>query len=685
MNSPLKNLFYPSSVCVPGASSKEKSIGYELLRSIKSYGFKGSIYPVNPNTGEILGIKCYPAISDIPGHVDSAIVAVPNKYVEDTIDELLSKGVKTIILITAGFKEVGGQGGRKERQIAEKIKAAGGRLVGPNCMGVISTLNEIKLNATFVAEKPEIGSTAFLSQSGAIGAAVLNSLRDTDIKFAHFISVGNKADVSELDMLRFWTEDKNIKTITMYLESFEEGESFVRLMDEMDKVKPLIILKAGRSEAGKKAALSHTGALGTSDKVVDAILNQFGVIRAETLNDLFNTAKGFENFPVPAGKNVAIVTNAGGPAILAADSLEKNGLRIADLSDETKTKLRSIVRPEGSVQNPVDLLPGGTPDQYKDVINILINDIGVDSVISIFVEPVMVSAFDVVEKVNSINKAKPVMQAVMPLPEFWEQYRTQSVYKKPLFKNPEDPAKVISNILFFFNSGKRKNILRVVDQNNLNIKEHGILSQQEMLKITSKYNIPVPESVICQPGSAAAAASKIGYPLAVKGLTEKINHKSDAGAVFIGIKDGNELEEAEQKIENNFSGHDVSSYRLLLQKYIKAKHELVIGGLRDNTFGPVVMFGTGGKYIEVLDDVSIKSAYLTESDIDDMIASTKIGKILKGVRGETGINPERIKNLIRSAAQMLLDNEEILEFDFNPVIVTEAGDLFAVDLRMRAV
>ena len=390
INKSLSNIFYPKSVCIAGASSKEKSIGYELLKSINTYGYTGKLFPVNPKAETILGYKCYKSIKDIKARIDLGIIVVPKAFAEEAIDQLLAKGVKTIVLITAGFKETGPEGELAEKRIFEKIRNCGARLVGPNCMGVITTFTDIQLNATFVAEKPESGHTAFLSQSGAIGAAILNSLRESDIRFGHFISVGNKADISENDLLDFWNDDPRIKTITMYLESFSDGETFIGKFTGHLVKKPVIILKAGKTSAGIKAASSHTGALGTSNKVVNALLEQFGIIRVNNLNGLFNTAKGFENFPTPKGNRIAVVTNAGGPAILAVDELENRNLVLAHLSPNTRLKLREIVHPEGSVNNPVDLLPGGNAHQFKQVNEIILNDENVDAVISIFVEPVMV-------------------------------------------------------------------------------------------------------------------------------------------------------------------------------------------------------------------------------------------------------------------------------------------------------
>lgn len=684
MNNEIKSFFYPSKITVVGASQKEKSIGYELLNSIKSYGFKGGIFPVNPNTDSLLGYKCYSSIMDLPDGIDLAIIVVPKQYVDDSIDKLLLKNIKSIILITAGFKEVSKEGAAFEQKIINKIKAASARLVGPNCMGVINTLDDIKLNATFVAEKPEVGCTAFLSQSGAIGAAVLNSLRETDIKFGHFISVGNKSDINENDLLEFWRTDANIKTIALYLESFVEGESFLKIISKENNSKPVIILKAGRTNEGIKAALSHTGAIGTSDRVVDAVLNQFGVIRVNTLTELFNTSKGFENFPPPAGNRIAVVTNAGGPAILTVDALGSKGLILAKLKEVTKNALRKVVHAEGSVNNPVDLLPGGTAEHYKLVNEILLSDEHVDAVISIFVEPVMVKPMEVVESVNSIESSKPIFQVVMPLPEFWENYRTNSIYKKPLFKNPEEPAEIISNILFYINKNKKHRDILPAQNFGFNLMhENSVVSQESVRLLLNHYNIPLVSTKFISAGEINKHMEDFVYPIVLKGISKNLIHKSELNAVKINIKSINELLESEMEILENFKNHGLELDGFLVQPYIKARFELLIGGFRDPAFGPIIMFGTGGKYVEVYNDTAIISAHINDYDIEELIASTKMGRLLEGVRGEKAFDKSKVKDIIKSAAQMMLDNPSILEFDFNPVIISEHDLITAVDVRIK--
>jgi acetate---CoA ligase (ADP-forming) len=678
---PLHNFFYPKSICLAGASSKEKNIGYELLNSIKRYGFRGKVFPVNPRVNSILGYICYKTIEEINENIDLGIVVVPKTLAEDSIDQLISKGVKSIILITAGYKETGPEGELAERRIIEKIKKSGVRLAGPNCMGVINTFEENKLNATFAAEKPETGHIAFLSQSGAIGAAVLNSLRESGIRFGHFISVGNKADISENDLLKFWNEDERIKTLTFYLESFSNGEFFIKDFVENKIDKPVIILKTGKSASGIKAAASHTGALGSSDKVVKAVLNQFGIIKADNLNELFNTAKGFENYPIPGGNRIAIVTNAGGPSILAVDKLEEEDLVLAQLTEKTKNKLKQIVHPEGSCANPIDLLPGGSAEQFKLVNQILLDDVNVDGIISIFVEPVMVSPFEVAEGINSLITNKPMMQVTMPLPEFWEKYRLDSLYKLPIFRNPEDPVEVMSNMLFYSRNKRKKERLlpKIKIQGKYN---PGFLAQHEIESILNDYNIPKVISLLISP-IEVNGISGLQFPICLKGISKNVIHKSELNAVIININSYDELYESASKIESNFESAGFTIEKFLIQPYLHIKYELLAGGFRDPSFGPMVMFGSGGKYVEILKDVAMKSAYLSEDDIEDLLNRTKAGAIISGVRGEKGVNLSVIKSLIKNSAQMILDNKNILEFDFNPVIVTEDNNIFTVDARIK--
>lgn len=684
MSTVFDKFFYPKTICIIGASSKPKSLGYELTKSVLEYGYTGKLFLVNPKADEIFGIKCFPTISEINENIDLAILMVPKSFVEESLIELLNKKVEAIILITAGFKETGNAGAEAEKRIIELIKKSEARLVGPNCMGIINSHSQIKMNATFVAEKPQRGNLAFCSQSGAIGAAVLNSLRETDIRFGHFISVGNKADVNELDLLDYWNNNDDIKVMCFYLESFVDGEGFIKYFNNNQINKPVIILKGGRTESGIKAASSHTGAIASSDKVVDSVLKQFGIIRVDDLNDMFNTAKGFEDFPIPKGNRVAIVTNAGGPAILTVDSLEKNCLTLAELSETTRDNLRNIVHPEGSVNNPVDLLPGGSAEQFKSVVEILLENEKVDSVISIFVEPIMVKALPVVEGINEIQTTKPVFQIVMPLPEFWEEYRKQSKSKKPLFRFAEDVPVVIKNMLSFSNSDFGKNrITQNLSESKLDLSLYKgkFLNQSLTDKLACEYSIPLVEQKILSVNEIQKV--EIKYPIVLKAIGEEIVHKSEFNAVILDIKNNTQLKDSVENLQINLNKHGINLEKVLIQSYLKTKFELLIGAFRDHSFGPMLMFGSGGKYVEYLDDTAMCSAYINDNDIENLINSTRIGKIIKGVRGEKSVNINVLKTVIKNLAQMIVDYNEITEVDINPLIVSEGNEIYAVDIRIK--
>jgi len=609
---------------------------------------------------------------------------VPKQFVEESIKQLTDKGTRALILITAGFKETGKDGEQDEKRILELVRNSNARLVGPNCMGIINTLPEIKMNATFVAEEPRNGKMAFCSQSGAIGAAVLNSLRETDIRFSQFISVGNKADVTENDLLEFWELDKNVSVITYYLESFEAGENFIKFFIDGKVTKPVIILKGGRTSSGIKAASSHTGALGSSDKVVDATMKQFGIIRADDLNDLFNTAKGFEDFPMLKGNRVAVVTNAGGPAILTVDTLERNNLTLADLTMETKSKLREIVQPQGSVNNPVDLLPGGTAEQFKQVNEILVEDKNVDAIISVFVEPIMVKALPVIEEINDIISEKPIFQIVMPLPEFWQEYRNESKTKRALFRRPEDPAVVINNLLKFKN--KKISTGRIQPETSikdfkLNEKVGKFLSQTDVTELCNHYNLPIIKDDILSYDELIK--KHIHFPVVLKAVGEKIIHKTDLKGVVLNIKTKEELIKTAEEMIWHFSSEKIQLDSFLIQPFLKSKFELLVGAFRDPSFGPMIMFGSGGKYVEYIEDTVMRSAFLTDNDINKMIDSTKIGRIIRGVRGEKSADMNFIKSVIKNLAQMMVNHKEITEVDLNPLLITSDNKIFAVDVRIK--
>jgi len=689
MDNSIRNFFYPHSICVAGASTKQFSIGNEVIKNIKLFNYTGKVFPINPKAESILGFKSYKSINEIYKVIDLAIVMVPKRFTVETINELLAKNVKSIILITAGFRETGEVGENLENEILQKIKNANARMVGPNCMGVINTVVNTNLNATFISEMPNTGKIAFQSQSGALGAVILNSLRESDTRFAHFISVGNKADMNENDFLQFWQGDKNIDVLTYYLESFDNGFEFIKPFLLNKAHKPVIILKAGKTKSGIRAAVSHTGALSCEDRVVDSLLKQAGIIRANNVNELFNTAKGFENFPIPVGNRVAIVTNAGGPSILATDKLDDEGLVLAELSEESKKKLREIVHPEGSVDNPVDLLPHGNEISFPAAIEIVLMDKNVDAVISLFVEPGFVDTMQVAKAINELKSEKPILQVIMPKPEFWEDYRKIPEPRKPIFRNPEDPAEVIANMLFYSKTkilraektNEIKNLFKLKNKNLFQF-ANGFINQNEVSKICMHYNFPLVSEILIDATQIKNAKIDF-YPVVIKGISKNVIHKSELNAVKLNIKDKEELIESANCIAENFIKKGFAVEQFLVQQFIKTKHEVLLGGYRDKSFGPIIMFGSGGRYVETMNDTAIRSAYITSVETEEMILSTAMGKILSGTRGEKSINMEEMIVLIQNASKMIIENEGIIEFDFNPIIVDKKNKLHAVDIRIK--
>lgn len=685
----LKNLFYPKNVCLLGASTKEKSIGYEILKCIKKSNFNGDVYPVNPKADEILGYKNYKNIDELPDNIDLCIVTLPKNIILENLMQILEKNIKNIIMITAGFREVGKEGKELEDKVLNLLKEKNIRMVGPNCMGIINTLSESILNATFVAEEPKKGAIAFASQSGALGAAILNSLRVTDIALGHFISMGNKADINENDLLEFWADDDNIKVITMYLESFVDGKNFLIKSYKCDK--PIIVLKSARSQAGQKAASSHTGALANSDDVVESVFKQFGILRAETTDELFNTAIAFDNLPPLKGKKIAIVTNSGGPGVICVDKLEKEGLELAQLSEQTIKQVKEIIHPEGSANNPIDLLPNGDAKGFYDVTNLVLKDENVDGVIVIFTEPIMVKPFDIVEAINSIESDKPILQVVFPLPEFWDQYKNESKFKKRLYRNVEDAVVILRNMYLYsqYKDKKHHSLQNDFDRKLQKLSlyrtaknfEGRYLSFEESFSLLNRYNLPIVNSIMVDKNQLESF--DVDYPLVLKAYSDDIIHKSDVGGVFVNITSREKLLECRDNIINNAKnfGHNVDKF--IVQRFVNIENEMLIGGFNDHSFGPMVMFGSGGKYVEILKDTQMRNAILTKDEILDMIKGTNIGKIIQGVRGEQGKDISKLVDIIENVASLLLDNDEVIELDLNPICYSRNGDLSIIDWRIK--
>ncbi len=703
MDSSLKKFFQPANLVLIGASSKPLSIGYEILKSVLNFGFKGKVFVVNPGINEILGVKCYESLDRIEEEIDLAVILVPKKFVLQSLSDCAKKKIKNVIVITAGFKETGEEGAKLEEELVKIAKQNKMRLVGPNCMGLINTEEDVRLNITFAAEVPKYSKIGFLSQSGALGAAILNTISLTGYTFNQFISVGNKTDVNENDVLDHWWKEDSVDVLTMYLESFENGRKFFDLAKEVTPSKPVIILKAARSDSGMRAALSHTGALATQDVLVNAMMNQCGIIRVENIDEMFATASALQKFSLPKGNRVAVITNAGGPAILCVDECDKNQLKLSDLSNETIEKLKQILIPEASFNNPIDMLPGAATEVYKQATEIVLEDKNVDAAIVIFVEPVMIDSFEVISALSSVQKksTKPVLISCFPLPIFWEKWKKEGDPNAVIYSDEvgiELPPKIIKNLCdraIYLNSQKtfqekeepKLDTKKIESIKKIIQKSDGrFLSQKEIQKICSILKLPFVKSVtVSNFTEAKMSLNKIHFPLVLKIESDEITHKSDVGGVIVGIQSKNELakafKELELRLKKKKSFDKITGYTL--QEFITNGIEVIIGGFRDESFGPVIMFGAGGKMVELIKDTNFALAPLNKEEAFSLIRRSKIYDLLIGYHGEKRIDVEFLADLIQICSELIFKVDEIKEFDVNPLILNpERGKSKIVDMRI---
>ncbi len=696
----IRNFLYPKSVLLVGASSKPKSIGYEILKSMISFGYKGKIFVINPKADEILGIKCNKSIEEINEPISLAIILVPRDLVFESIQACNQINIKNIIIITAGFKEVGEEGAILEEKIKLFAKENNIRLIGPNCMGLINADEEVRINATFAAEVPHYSPISFLSQSGALAAAVLNTIRETGYTFGDFVSIGNKADVNEIDLLEFWWKDSKTEIVTMYLESFEDGRKFFELASRVTREKPVIVLKSARTKTGSVAASSHTGALATQDDIVDAALKQSGCIRVEQIDELFETAKAFLKFPVLKGKKIAVLTNAGGPAILCVDEIEKNGLEIAAFSDETINKLKSILHPQAITKNPVDMLPGADAITYRKAVDILATDENVDAIISIFVEPVMIASFEVIKTLSICQRGikKPLLIVTFPLPHFWERWKREGLQDAFILKSLELAPRIIKNIYYYSIartksdvkfitlSTEEKNRINKSLDSSLNQSQEGtFLKSKDCFKILSTLNLPVIRSRYFRDiKELRKFVSTIKYPCVLKISSQKLTHKTDVDGVVLNIPDKKSLIDSYKKLESQLKRKNLLKFveEFEIQPFIPNEIELIIGGYRDKFFGPVILFGAGGKLVEIIKDKNLRLAPVSKDEAIELIRESKTYDLLKGYRNIKPANINKIADIISKLSTLLIEFSEINEIDLNPVIIHNSKPVI-VDSRIK--
>ena len=695
----LDKIMKPKAIAVVGASTKEHTIGSDIMKRLQEYKFTGNIYPVNPKGGIIEGLQAYTSVLEIPGEVDLAIIVVNQKFVLDTIDQCNQKGIKGLVVITAGFKETGKEGAEAEKQLLAKVREYGMRCVGPNCLGVVNTHPEIRLDGCFAETLPERGHIGFVSQSGALGGGILNILKDLNLGFAQFISIGNQADINAESALEYWENEEDVEQILLYMESIANPSNFRKLASRISKKKPILALKAGRSAAGASAASSHTGSLAGADKAANALLSQSGVIREYSLKDLFATAKVFANCPIPKGDRVAIITNSGGPGIMATDAVSEYGMQMAQITDETKDKLRSFLPAAASVKNPIDMIASAPIEHYKETLKTVIADENVDMIMVIYLPFLGLKDIDVAKAVMEIKAEypeKPVVGVFMTTNDFFSKISELEV-NMPFFMYAEEAADGFNRLnqqRLWMEQPEGKIPCYDVDRNKVESIIKGSIAEGrdqlttlESIDVLQAYGIRA-----CKYGLAtneeevAELGNSIGYPVVMKMTSKTTSHKTDVGGVRVNIQSEEQLR-AEYKdliAKLTEKGLLEGLEGVIIQEMVKGNREMVCGIATDPQYGPMMMFGLGGVFVEALKDVTFRIAPLTDLDAKSMIKSVKAYKLLQGARGTTPAQMDQIEETLLRLSQLVNDYKFIDELDINPLLISEkTGEGIAVDGRIK--
>ena len=690
----LRKLFNPESVAIVGASTHEGKIGHILVKNLLAYDYPGKIFPINPKASEILGLKAYSSLKNIPERVDLAIIAVKPVDVLETIKICGEKNIEAAIVISAGFKETGPKGAKLEQELKKLAKENGIRILGPNCLGLIDTHS--KLNASFATGMPEQGEIGFFSQSGAMCVAILDWALGERIGFSKFVSLGNKTDISEIDMLIALGEDKNTKVILGYLEGVENGPAFIQVAQEVSKKKPIVIIKAGVTSAGAKAVSSHTGSLAGSESAYQAAFKQSGVIRAKTINELFNYALAFVKQPLPKGPRVAILTNSGGPGIVAADACDQSALQLVRLNSETAEKLRSFLPPVASFVNPIDIIGDAHFDRYDQALKVLLGASNVDAVIVILTPTATIeikeTAKVVVKHAQKTNK--PILCSFMGKMQVEKGVRYLKKHGIPNYLCPEDAVRVLEKMwqrqhwlsqplsTYFQIQADRARVRYLLEMAKRQGRFH--LTETEAREVLKAYGFSLPKTRLARTKEDAVEAAKnIGFPVVLKIVSPDISHKTDVGGVILKLETPQAVKEAftEIMLRVKEKSPKAAIYGISVQEMIQGAKETIIGFTRDPQFGPLLMFGLGGIYVEILKDVSFRIAPIGKREALEMIREIKTYPLLRGIRGEPPADVSALVEGILTLNQMALDFPEIIEAEINPFLVRTKGST-AVDARL---
>jgi acetyl coenzyme A synthetase (ADP forming)-like protein len=694
----LEAIFRPSSVAVVGASRTPGKVGYILTRNMMDSGFSGKIYPINPGADEILGLKCYKSVLDVPDVIDLAVITIPSASVLQVADECGMKSVKALVVISAGFKETGHDGAVLEQQLLEIGKKYNMRIQGPNCLGLINT--ETPINLSFAAGMPRKGRIGFISQSGALGTAVLDWIIKENIGFHSFISLGNKADLDEVDFIEAMGEDDDVGVILLYLESIEKGRKFIDTSMRVVKKKPVIVLKGGTSSAGARAAGSHTGAFVGSFLAYQTAFNKAGVILAKGVEELFDYGVAFTEQPLPRDEGIAIITNAGGPGILATDLAERLGVKLASLSSDLQNRLRQNLPPASATGNPVDVLGDARADRYRFALNEVLADDQVNAVIVLLTPQAMTESLEtaksIVETKTEVG-SKPILAVFMGGRAVEEASKLLVENGVPCFDFPEKAIQTISAMYTYkrFLSLSATEPTAFIDVNKERVKEviasargdgRVVLLSTEAADLVEAYGIPVPGNRLVKTAEEAVkAADEFGYPIVLRIVSPDVLHKTDIGGVALNLNSPEEIRQAFDRIITSVSKFMPRAriYGVMVYHMVPKGREMIIGMSQDVQFGPLIMFGLGGIYVNFLKDVSFRLAPLSEQEAGEMMEETKAYTLLKGIRGEEASDIEALKEMLLRVSQLVWDFPEIVEMDINPVIVYGEGKgCYALDVKI---
>lgn len=693
----LESFFNPKSVAIVGASRQKGKVGYEILVNMIGAGYEGQIYPVNPNADTIEGLKCYPDVQAIGKTPDLVVIIIPAKFVPSMMQQCAKVGVKSVIIITAGFKEVGEEGRELEKQVVRIARQAGIRIIGPNCLGVIAPAN--KLNASFGGDLPVRGVIGYLSQSGALLAAILDMANANGIGFSKLVSIGNKADIDELDLIKALGKDKDTKVIVGYLESITDGNAFVNEAERISHDKPILLMKSGGTQAGAQAASSHTGSLAGSETAYECVFERAGIVRCNSIKEQFDYAQAFADQPLPAGPRVAVITNAGGPGIMAADAIERVGLDFAKLENETIKTLASKLPPAANLNNPIDVLGDALADRYEFALDVVLGDKNVDIALVLLTPQAMtepVATAEALVKLSGGKHNKPILACFLGAGKVREGVKILRKGNIPQYDAPESAVATIKamadyvrwrnrpkRVIKLFPVNRRK-VENIIDRHlRKGLREIGETESKEILEA---YGFITPKgSVATTAEQAANIAQQLGFPVVLKIWSPDIVHKSDVGGVQIGLNTVRQVKDAFDlmmyRIPKKLPDADILG--VLVQEMCSGGKEVILGMNRDPHFGPLMMFGMGGIMVEVLKDVSFYLAPLTAEEAKQMLINTRTYHMLKGVRGQEGVDIEMIAEGLQRLSQLVTEFPQIQEMDINPYMVGPAGTpAIAVDARM---